>query len=61
MNNAILLLTLMLSASAETLPPIACNLKALTSEQRRHLEEIGKHVIAAITTSRDSLDSPGTM
>ncbi len=37
---------------AESLPPIACNLKALTSQQRKQLDQIGAHVIAAIATSR---------
>ena len=36
--------------AAETLPPIACNMKALTSEQRKQLEKLGAHVISAITT-----------
>jgi len=39
--------------AAETLPPIACNMKALTSEQRKQLEKLGAHVISAITTSRE--------
>ena len=38
---------------ADTLPPIACNLKALTSEQRKELAQIGQKVIAAINTSRE--------
>ena len=42
--------------AAETLPPIACNLKALTSEQRKQLEKLGEHVISAITTSRELSD-----
>lgn len=37
---------------AETVPPIACNLKALTSEQRKQLAQVGEHVISAITDSR---------
>jgi hypothetical protein len=37
---------------AESAPPIACNLKSLTSEQRKQLGEIGQHVISAITNSR---------
>jgi hypothetical protein len=41
---------------AEDLPPIACNLKALTSQQRKHLGELGEHVIAAITESRELND-----
>jgi hypothetical protein len=41
---------------ADTLPPIACNLKALTSEQRKELAQIGHRVIAAINTSRELKD-----
>jgi hypothetical protein len=40
----------------QTLPPIACNLKALTSQQRKQLEQTGEHVISAITASRDLND-----
>lgn len=39
--------------AAETLPPVACNLKALTPEQRKQLGQIGHHVISAISTSRE--------
>jgi len=38
---------------ATTDPPIACNLKALTPQQRKQLEQIGEHVTSAMTTSRD--------
>ena len=38
---------------ATTDPPIACKLKALTSQQRKQLEQIGEHVTSAMTTSRD--------
>ena len=41
---------------ADTLPPIACNLKALTSEERKELAQIGHKVIAAINTSRELKD-----
>jgi hypothetical protein len=41
---------------AQTLPPIACNLKALSSQQRKQLEQTGEHVISAITASRDLND-----
>ena len=41
---------------AETLPPIACNLKGLTTEQRKQLDKLGEHVVSAITTSRDLPD-----
>jgi hypothetical protein len=37
-------------------PPIACNMKALTSEQRKQLSQIGQHVISAISTSRELKD-----
>ena len=40
----------------ETLAPIACNLNALTSEQRRELHRIGDHVISAIDSSRELKD-----
>jgi len=42
--------------AAETLPPIACNLKTLTTEQRRDLEKIGTHVISSISSSRELSD-----
>ena len=42
--------------AAESIPPIACNLKALTSEQRKQLSDVGEHVISAITASRDLSD-----
>ncbi len=44
------------SLPAETVLPIACNLKALTSQQRIQLEKLGEHVIAAITASRELHD-----
>jgi hypothetical protein len=43
-------------AAADTLPPIACNLKALTTEQRQQLGRTGEHVISAITASRELTD-----
>jgi len=42
--------------AAETLPPIACNLKALTADQRQHLNRFSEHVVAAIASSRDLPD-----
>ena len=36
--------------------PIACNLKALTSQQRNQLAQTGQHVISAISTSRELND-----
>jgi hypothetical protein len=42
--------------AAETVPPIACNMKALTSEQRKQLDKLGEDVISAITTSRELSD-----
>ena len=61
MNTKTLLRTAIFAASiwtlsAETVPPIACNLKALTSEQRKQLEQLGAHVISAITASRELSD-----
>ena len=41
---------------ADSDPPIACNLKALTSEQRKQLGLVGEHVISAITNSRELSD-----
>lgn len=43
-------------ATAEELPPIACNMKALTTGQRAELGRTGAHVIDAITTSRELND-----
>jgi hypothetical protein len=51
----IFLLTACLIA-AETAPPIACNLKALTPEQRKQLDQLGESAIAAITESRELKD-----
>jgi len=51
-----LLLVSACALAAETLPPIACNLKAMTSEQRKQLGKLGGHVISAITTSRELYD-----
>jgi hypothetical protein len=61
MKTKTFLLTLILAGStyalpAETVPPIACNLKALTSEQRKQLGQVGEHVISAITGSRELKD-----
>ena len=41
---------------AATDPPIACNLKALTAQQRKQLDQIGERVISAITSSRELND-----
>jgi len=51
-----LLLVSACAIAAETLPPIACNMKALSSEQRKELEKLGGHAISAITTSRELSD-----
>jgi hypothetical protein len=56
-----LLLAAVLTAGActiagETVPPIACNMKALTSPQRKQLGQMGEHVISAITASRELND-----
>jgi hypothetical protein len=37
---------------ADTVPPISCNVKALTAEQRNQLRQAGEHVVSAITNSR---------
>ena len=42
--------------AAETLPPIACNMKGLTAEQRKQLDKLSDHVVSAITNSRDLPD-----
>jgi len=44
------------STAAETAPPIACNLKALTPEQRKQLDQLGVRAIAAIAESRELKD-----
>jgi hypothetical protein len=41
---------------AQPVPPIACNMKALTSPQRKQLEQVGEHVIAAIAAARELSD-----
>jgi hypothetical protein len=54
-TNSFLAATLAISTGnslATTDPPIACNLKALTPQQRKQLEQIGEHVTSAMTTSR---------
>jgi len=61
MNTMALFLTLLVAASSwtlpsETVPPIACNLRALTPAQRKQLEQLGEHVISAITASRELND-----
>ena len=61
MNIKTLLLTAVLASSpwaslAETPPPIACNLRALTSAQRKQMEQMGGRVISAITASRELND-----
>ena len=40
----------------DTVPPIACNMKALTLQQRKQLGQTGEHVISAITASRELID-----
>jgi hypothetical protein len=58
-TNSFLAATLAISdgnSLATTDPPIACNLKALTPQQRKQLEQIGEHVTSAMTTSRDLND-----
>lgn len=43
-------------AQAATDPPIACNMKALTGEQRTQLGQLGEHVIHAISATRELPD-----
>ena len=40
----------------DTVSPIACNMKALTLQQRKQLGQTGEHVISAITASRELID-----
>jgi hypothetical protein len=57
MNTMTVFLPAILALSAWAAdPPIACNMKALTSEQRKQLEQLGEKVISAITTSRELSD-----
>ena len=61
MNTKTLLLPAILAALsgigyAETAPPIACNLKAITAQQREQLGRLGEHVIAGINGSRELKD-----
>lgn len=44
------------ASSAETVPPIACNLKALTPVQRRQLDQASQRFVNAISGSRDLPD-----
>ena len=44
------------TSPAETVPPIACNMKALTSEQRKYLGQRGKLVISAVASARELSD-----
>jgi len=60
-NTRILRLTASLVACgylsmADHVPPIACNVKSLTPEQRKQLYEVGQKVISAITISRELSD-----
>ena len=55
MNTKTLVLAAILTwnlPSADT-PPISCNMKALTSEQRKQLGQLGDRAISAITASRE--------
>lgn len=57
MNTKTVILPAILALSAgATDPPIACNMKALTSEQRKQLGQLGEKVISAITASREMSD-----
>ena len=50
---AVMLVGTVWTLQADAIPAIACNLKALTADQRQQLEHTGKRVIAAITASRE--------
>lgn len=56
----LLLPTVLLAAAAaipaQNEPPIACNLRALTTEQRKHLSDLGRQAVEAIDSSRDLPD-----
>ena len=54
--KTLLVLLFIGGALAQTEPPIACNLKALTAAQRKELGVTGGHAIAAITSSRELAD-----
>jgi hypothetical protein len=61
MNIKAFIATAILAAStslmpAFTDPPIACNMKALSTEQRKQLGQLAEHVIAAITAARELPD-----
>ncbi len=61
MSTRNILLTAILAASGwlpptTDPPPIACNMKALTSAERNELGQSGEHVISAITSSREPKD-----
>jgi hypothetical protein len=61
MSTGEFLLAAIVAASTWTLPaatdpPIACNLKALTPEQRKSLEQRGERVISAIASVRELKD-----
>jgi len=45
-----------LSLTAQSEPPIACNMKTLSSVQRKQLGQLGERVIEAITASRELSD-----
>ena len=56
-----LFVPILLAASAAAMvaqsePPIACNLRALTLDQRKELSAVGKRAVMAITGSRDLPD-----
>src|SRR4051794_28477002 len=52
-----LLLTWAFSCVAQTKPvPIACNLKALTAEQRKELHRFSEQIVSAVVGSREMDD-----
>ena len=55
-----LFLTLAFGVQAETKPvPIACNLNALTAEQRKELHRFGEQLVNAVIGSREMADGYG--
>jgi hypothetical protein len=59
MNTKLFFLSTLLAFSgllAAGDPPIACNMKALTTEQRKQLGQLGEHVISSISDSRELQD-----
>lgn len=56
LSLALVLLAAVAAAAPQSEPPIACNLRALTSVQRKELNAVGEHAISAIVASRELAD-----